>query len=158
MQRSYIAAGLSAFLLFLSGQLQVPVAAQKKTPAAKPEAKVYLTPTCGCCSKWTEHLQAAGFTVSRDVISQIQLDAVPERQRVPTKLRSCHTAVIGKYVVEGHVPEDVIKKMLKESPKIVGIAVPGMPIGSPGMEGPNPRSYSIVAFNADGSTFEFARK
>jgi hypothetical protein len=158
MRRTHLAAGLSALLLVLGSQLHAPVIAQKKAPAAKLEAKVHLTPTCGCCSKWTEHLQAAGFTVSRDVISQAQLDAIPERQRVPTALRSCHTAVIGKYVVEGHVPEDVIKKMLKESPKIVGIAVPGMPIGSPGMEGPNPRSYSIVAFNADGSTYEFARK
>lgn len=101
-------------------------------------------------------MEAAGFTVTREVTSQ--LDAVPERQRVPAVLRTCHTAVVGKYLVEGHVPADVIKKMLKEAPKIAGIAVPGMPIGSPGMEGPNPRSYSILAFNADGTTSEFARK
>jgi hypothetical protein len=159
MRRIHLATGLTALLLCASGQLHAPLVAQnaqKKTPSPRLEAKVYLTPTCGCCGKWTEHLEAAGFTVTREVTSQ--LDAVPERQRVPAVLRTCHTAVVGKYLVEGHVPADVIKKMLKEAPKIAGIAVPGMPIGSPGMEGPNPRSYSILAFNADGTTSEFARK
>ena len=79
--------------------------------------------------------------MTREVTTQ--LEAVPERQRVPAKIRSCHTAVVGKYLVEGHVPADVVKQMLKEAPAIAGIAVPGMPIGLPGMEGPNPRSYSI---------------
>jgi len=144
-----------ALVLSLTGQVH---AAQKKAPAVAPklQAKVYLSPTCGCCGKWTEHLEAAGFTVTREVTAQ--LDAVPERQKVPTQVRSCHTAVIGKYLVEGHVPADVIKQLLKEQPAVAGIAVPNMPIGSPGMEGPNPRSYSIVAFKADGTTSEYARR
>lgn len=118
--------------------------------------KVYLTPTCGCCGKWVEHLTAAGFKVTREVTTN--LDGVAERQRVPEQLRTCHTAVLGSYLVEGHVPADVVQKLLKEKPKIAGIAVPGMPIGSPGMEGPNPRPYSVIAFTADGATSEFARK
>ena len=69
-----------------------------------------------------------------------------------------HTAAIGKYLVEGHVPADLIKRLLREKPDVLGIAVPGMPIGSPGMEGPNPRPYSIVSFKADGTTDEFARR
>jgi hypothetical protein len=120
------------------------------------EATVFLTPTCGCCGFWADHLKAAGFTVKREVTKD--LEAVPVRQKVPERLRTCHTASIGKYVVEGHVPADVIKQLLKEAPNIVGIAVPGMPMGSPGMEGPNPRPYSIIAFKADGSTYEFARR
>ena len=132
--------------------------AQKKAAPspAPPAMKVYLTPTCGCCGKWVEHLEAAGFKVTREVTTN--LAGVPERQRVPEQLRTCHTAVIGSYLIEGHVPVDVVQKLLKEKPKIAGIAVPGMPIGSPGMEGPNPRPYSVIAFTADGATSEFARK
>ena len=77
---------------------------------------------------------------------------------MPESLRSCHTALIGGYVIEGHIPADVIRKLLKEQPKVVGIAAPGMPMGSPGMEGPNPQPYTIVAFKADGTTYEFARR
>lgn len=143
----------------LAAQTAAPARTAKKPAATAPKsvsATVYLTPTCGCCSKWVEHLEAAKIAVTREVTAN--LDAVPARTRVPSQLRSCHTAVIGDYLVEGHVPVDVIQKMLKERPKIAGIAVPGMPIGSPGMEGPNPRPYSIVAFRADGTTYEFARR
>jgi hypothetical protein len=128
---------------------------QKPAPAAV-DLKVFLTPTCGCCGKWADHLKQAGFTVTREVTTN--LGAVPARKRVPGQLQTCHTAVVGQYVVEGHIPADVIRKLLKEQPKIAGIAVPGMPEGSPGMEGPNPRPYSIVAFKADGTTYEFARR
>jgi hypothetical protein len=85
------------------------------------------------------------------------LDAVAERKRVPESLRSCHTAVVGGYLVEGHVPAAVIKKLLQEKPKIAGIAVPGMPAGSPGMESPNPEAYDVIAFDAAGKTSVFAR-
>jgi len=129
---------------------------KKTPPPSVVDAKVFLTPTCGCCGKWADHMKAAKFNVAREVTAD--LDAVPARQRVPQQLRSCHTAVIGPYVVEGHVPADVIRQLLKERPKIAGIAVPGMPMGSPGMEGPNPRPYSIVAFRADGTSYEFARR
>lgn len=131
----------------------------QKPSAAKPaqESKVYLTPTCGCCSKWADHMKASGFALERSVMPQEELDKVAARQKVPEKLRSCHTAVVGKYVVEGHVPADVVQKLLKEGPAIVGISAPNMPAGSPGMESPNAKPYPIVAFKADGSTYEYAR-
>ena len=144
-----------AFLLLAS----VPVIAaqgQKKPAPAVTEGTVWLTPTCGCCGKWVDHMQAASFKLTREVTTN--LDAVPARKRVPESLRSCHTALVGQYLVEGHVPADVVRKLLKDQPGIVGIAVPGMPMGSPGMEGPNPQPYSIVAFRADGTTYEFARR
>jgi hypothetical protein len=157
--RSALALALVLTAAGLSG-----VAAQRQNkpaaPAAKPSAaqavKVYLRPTCGCCGIWVEHMEKAGFKVTRE--ARQDLDSVPERQRVPAHLRTCHTAVLGNYLVEGHVPVDLVQKMLKERPKIAGIAVPGMPIGSPGMEGPNPRPYSIIAFQADGTTSEYARR
>jgi hypothetical protein len=130
--------------------------AQSKQKPPPVNATVYLTPTCGCCGKWTDHLKAAGFNVTREVTAQ--LDAVPARRRVPESLRSCHTAVIANYLVEGHVPADLVQKLLKERPKIAGIAVPGMPAGSPGMESNYPVPYSIVAFRTDGTTYEFARR
>jgi hypothetical protein len=129
---------------------------QKKPAPTAAEATVWLTPTCGCCGKWVDHMQAASFRMTREVTAE--LEAVPERKRVPEQLRSCHTALVGQYLVEGHVPADVVRQLLKEQPKIVGIAVPGMPIGSPGMEGAGARSYSVVAFRADGTTYEFARR
>ena len=155
-----LAAVLAAALASTAAQPQnkpaTPAAKPAAKPAATPEVKVYLRPTCGCCGIWVEHMQKAGFKVTRE--PRQDLESVPERQRVPAQLRTCHTAVIGNYLVEGHVPVDLVQKMLKERPKIAGIAVPGMPIGSPGMEGPNPRPYSIVAFTADGTTTEYARR
>jgi len=161
MTRTQQAACVAVALLALgvSGGLQAQKPAQKKTAQAKPaavEAKVFLTPTCGCCSKWADHMKAAGFDMQREVTTE--LEKVAARQRVPANLRSCHTAVVGKYVIEGHVPADVVQKLLKEAPAVVGLSVPNMPVGSPGMEGPNAQPYSIVAFKADGSVYEFARR
>lgn len=131
----------------------------QKTPAppAKITAKVVSSPTCGCCGLWVKHLEAAGFTVEREL--RAELEAAPMREGVPQQLKSCHTAQVGKYLIEGHVPADLVLRLLKEQPEgVVGIAVPGMPIGSPGMEGPNPRPYSVIAFKTDGTTYEFARR
>jgi len=137
----------------------VALYAQKKPVPQKTnsDGTVYLSPTCGCCGKWVDHMKEAGFNLTREVTNE--LDSVPARQRVPAPLRSCHTAVIGKYLVEGHVPADVVRKLQREAPAgVVGLSVPNMPVGSPGMEGSNPRSYSILAFKSDGSSFEYARK
>jgi hypothetical protein len=145
----------------VSGSLHAQKPAPPK-PALKPApvaAKVYLTPTCGCCSKWVDHMKAAGFDTTSSVMVQAELDKVAPRQKVPESLRSCHTAVVGKYVIEGHVPADVVRQLLKEAPAtIVGLSAPNMPIGSPGMEGPNARPYSIMAFKADGSSYEYAKR
>lgn len=151
---STLALGLAVMAASLTG---IAAQAQKQPAAGAATAvKVYLRPTCGCCGIWVQHLEKAGFKVTKQL--QENLDTVAERQRVPAQLRTCHTAVVGNYLVEGHVPVDLVQKMLKEKPKIAGIAVPGMPIGSPGMEGPNPRPYSVVAFTADGTTSEYARR
>jgi hypothetical protein len=151
-------AGVVAAVAVAAASLVVVAAQTQKKPAASAvvEGKVYLTPTCGCCGKWVEHMKEARFNLTKDV--RTDLSTVPDRKRVPQALQSCHVAVVGPYVVEGHVPADVVRKLLAEQPKIAGIAVPGMPEGSPGMEGPNPRPYSIVAFRADGTTYEFARR
>lgn len=120
--------------------------------------KVWKTPTCGCCGAWVEHLKQAGFDVSATDIDQDALDQVKDRLGVPTMLRSCHTAEIGGYVVEGHVPAADIKLLIEYAPKIAGIAVPGMPIGSPGMEmGDEIEPYATVAFDETGPTTIFAR-
>lgn len=123
--------------------------------SAAPTIVVYKTPTCGCCTKWVEHLQANGFTVmaqNRDDLSPIRA-----QHGVPQKVLSCHTALVGSYVVEGHVPAADVHKLLKEKPAVKGIAVPGMPLGSPGMESPTPQRYDTLAFTADGRTSVFAR-
>jgi len=133
-----------------------PVAAQTPKKAAPAvEGTVWLSPTCGCCGKWVDHMLAAGFKLTREVTADLQ--SVAARKRVPEAMRSCHTALIGQYLVEGHVPADVVRRLLTEKPKVAGIAAPGMPMGSPGMEGPNAQPYTIVAFRADGTTYDFAR-
>lgn len=119
-----------------------------------PTVLVYKTPTCGCCNGWIEHLEAEGFTVdARDVrdIMSIKVDA-----GVPTSMSSCHTALVDGYVVEGHVPAEHIKRLISEDPDIAGIAVPGMPVGSPGMEGPNAQPYQILSFTRDGQAAVYA--
>jgi hypothetical protein len=133
-----------------------PVAAQTpKKAAPATDGTVWVSPSCGCCSKWVDYMIAAGFTLKKEVTADLQ--SVPARKRVPEAMRSCHTAQIGQYLVEGHIPADVVRKLLKEKPQVVGIAAPGMPMGSPGMEGPNAQPYTVIAFRADGSTYDFAR-
>lgn len=117
---------------------------------------VYRVATCGCCTKWIAHLKEAGFTVTDHVIEN--RDDAPPRPRVPADLRSCHTATLGRYVIEGHVPADVIKDLMRKQPDVEGIAVPGMPAGSPGMESPNPVPYDVIAFDKSGQKTVFARK
>ena len=145
-----------------SSSFQAPKPAPPKPAPAKPAAvgaQVYLTPTCGCCSKWVDHMSAAGFATERSVMNQAELDKMAPRQKVPANLRSCHTAVVGKYVIEGHVPADVVRQLLKETPAgVIGLSAPNMPVGSPGMEGPNAQPYPIMAFKADGSSYEYARR
>ena len=118
---------------------------------------VYKDPSCGCCTKWVEHLRAAGLEPA--VHDRSDMDALKDGLGVPVALRSCHTAVAGKYVVEGHVPAADITRLLAAKPKgVVGIAVPGMPVGSPGMETSGRRdAYDVVAFSANGTTSVFAR-
>ena len=116
---------------------------------------VYKTRTCGCCGKWVEHLRANGFDVTvNDVPSTAEYR---KKYGVPDALASCHTAVVNGYTVEGHIPAADIHRLLKQRPKGKGIAVPGMPMGSPGMEGPRRQAYSVLLFQADGSTSVFEK-
>jgi hypothetical protein len=118
---------------------------------------VYKDPSCGCCTKWVEHLHAARLRPT--VHDRSDMDALKDSLGVPATLRSCHTAVAGKYVIEGHVPAADIERLIATAPKsIVGIAVPGMPAGSPGMEmGGRVDRYDVIAFSANGATKVFAR-
>lgn len=118
------------------------------------EIAVYRITSCGCCTKWMDHLKGQGFAVAEHVVAT--RDAAPARARVPEALRSCHTAEVGGYIVEGHVPASVVKDLLRQRPPVAGIAVPGMPAGSPGMESPEPVAYNVMAFDASGNTYVFA--
>ena len=132
--------------------------AQIKPVSARPSAVVYKTATCGCCSLWVEHLKANGFQVETKDVSATEVRAVSKAAGLSEEGTSCHTAKIGNYVVEGHVPASDIQKMLKEKPAIAGIAAPGMPMGSPGMEqGGAKDAYDVIAFTKDGKTSVFAK-
>ena len=115
-----------------------------------PKIVVSKDPNCGCCTGWAAHLREAGFPV--EIIETTALDAVKARLGVPAKLASCHTAELGAYVLEGHVPESAIRRLLAEKPQAKGLAVPGMPAGSPGMEmqGMAPEEYTVFLFDAAG--------
>ncbi len=119
-----------------------------------PTVLVYKTPTCGCCNGWIEHMEAAGFTV--DARDTRDLMVVKRDAGVPTQLSSCHTAIVDGYVVEGHIPVEHVRSLLADRPDVAGIAVPGMPIGSPGMEGPNPQPYQVYSFTRDGQAAVYA--
>lgn len=115
---------------------------------------VYKTPTCGCCKGWVEHMQQAGFAV--EVHDLPDLTAVKHEAAVPEELQTCHTARIGGYVIEGHVPAADVRRLLAERPAVAGIGTPGMPMGSPGMEGAYRDRYDVVTFGGNGKSTVFA--
>jgi hypothetical protein len=119
-----------------------------RAAAALPKVVVNKDPGCGCCGAWVEHLRSAGFPV--EIVETANVNAVKQRLGVPPDLTSCHTAEAQGYVVEGHVPASAILRLLGEKPQAIGLAVPGMPIGSPGMENGSPETYEVVLFGAQG--------
>ena len=122
-----------------------------------PSILVYKTATCGCCRGWVEHMRQAGFAVdARDLPGNVELMGIKVDAGVPGELATCHTALIDGYVVEGHVPAEQVKRLLAERPAVAGIAVPGMPVGAPGMEGPNAQPYQVLSWKADGTRAVFA--
>ena len=137
--RALAAAGAAA--------LALPTLAQ----APRPTVEVWKDPNCGCCKDWIAHMQASGFTVKTYETGN---NAARARLGLPEKFASCHTALVGCYVVEGHVPAREVQRLLKERPKALGLAVPGMPVGSPGMDGPEYKGrkdrYDVLLVNADG--------
>ncbi len=126
--------------------------------AALPEVVVYKSATCGCCAEWVSHLRRHGSPVKSTDVSDLQ--AVKARHGVPADLQSCHTALVAGYVVEGHVPADLVGRLLREKPRVLGLAVPGMPAGSPGMETADGRvdRYQVLTFDRSGKTAVFATR
>lgn len=131
-----------------------PAAAVAQAPSALPAVTVYKSATCGCCKAWVRHLEQNGFQVT--AIDTEDMGSVKTKHGVAPALASCHTALVGGYVVEGHVPAADVKRMLAEKPAIVGLSVPGMPMGSPGMEGPRTDPYQVLALQKAGGTQVFA--
>jgi hypothetical protein len=125
---------------------------------AKPSVEVYKSPTCGCCNDWIRHLEANGFAVNATNVPDSRFYRA--RFGMPQRLGSCHTALVGGYVIEGHVPAREIKRLLRERPKALGLSVPGMPVGSPGMDGPEYNGhvdpYDVLLVQTDGRTSVFA--
>jgi hypothetical protein len=142
---------LSALPLVLIGSAR---AAAQRGAAATRAVTVYKDPSCGCCTKWSELLRQGGFTVTIKSLSDLDTS----RYAVPPALHSCHTAVVDGHIVEGHVPVADIQRMLKQGSAVYGLAVPGMPIGSPGMEVPSiaAQHYDVVAFDRTGTSRVFA--
>jgi len=123
--------------------------------AAAADITVFKTKTCGCCAKWNEHLRSNGFKLT---VNEVPSTAeYRQRYGVPEKLQSCHTAVVEGYTIEGHVPAADILRLLKEKPKAKGLAVPGMPAGSPGMEGARRDAYTVVRFDEGGQLSSYQK-
>jgi hypothetical protein len=141
--------GIAAYLQFGDAAPQI---ADEELPAVT----VYKSPTCQCCAEWVTHMEDNGFEVKTTDLSDMQ--QIKNRFSVPRELSSCHTAVVGGYVVEGHVPAEEVKRMLVQQPQIVGLTVPGMPVGSPGMERGNQLDpYNVLAFSQNGRANIFAK-
>jgi len=146
-------------LLALCALAAAPLALTREVGAqSKPVVEVFKTPACGCCDDWVKHLEANGFQVTP--INVPDLAPVRARLGMPAKYGSCHTARVGGYLVEGHVPAREVRRLLRERPKAIGIAVPGMPIGSPGMDGPIYKGlqqpYDVLLVQHDGSARVYA--
>jgi hypothetical protein len=143
--------------LMLTGMASVTAALFTESAFAQttlPTIAVSKDPNCGCCTGWVEHLRQADFTVT--IQESSDLSAIKSRLGVPERLSACHTAEVNGYVIEGHVPADAIKRLIREAPRAKGLAVPGMPIGSPGMEGGTPQEYEVLLFGKEGQRV-FAR-
>lgn len=118
---------------------------------------VYKSPSCGCCKEWIKHVEANGFACK--IIHMDDVTPIKRTSGVPKNMESCHTALVGPYVIEGHVPADLIKKILTEKPKLLGLSVPGMPLGAPGMETSGPaQPYKVMVFMKDGSSRLYASR
>lgn len=151
-RRQFALAGLAALALPAGALAQV----QAQGQANSVQVEVWKSPSCGCCKDWIAHMEKSGF---RFTVHETGNTAVRQRMRIPLALGSCHTAVIGRYAIEGHVPAKDVQRLLREKPEAVGLTVPGMPIGSPGMDGPEyggrRDAYDVLLVAADGSTRVF---
>jgi len=154
-RRQFLLSGLSSAAAIVASRRLIAEAPLPALPLL-PVVTVYKDPSCDCCTKWAKYMSANGFVVMpRDVRD---IDNYKTMMHVPKALQSCHTAVIGKYVVEGHVPADVVKKLLAEDSDLLGLAVPGMVDGSPGMEGARTKHYDVMAFDRAGKAKVYAKR
>ncbi len=152
---------LFALLLFAACAAPDPQAAgaqavRQEAAAALPVVTVYKSPTCGCCEDWITHMEENGYVI--DAHDTNDLVAVKAENNVPSQLQSCHTAIVDGYVIEGHVPAEDVSRLLADRPAVTGLAVPGMPVGSPGMEmdGYAPQPFDVIAFDQAGDIEVFA--
>ena len=152
---AFIAGCLGQNKLASSGSQTLPQAVASDAVQAA-QLVVYRTRTCGCCGVWVERMQAQGFEIQDNVVEIEAMDEIKAQYGLPQNLQSCHSAVVGDYLVEGHVPAEDIARLLTEKPDVAGITVPGMPIGSPGMEsGDIVEPYATLTFDAAGNTTVF---
>lgn len=152
--RKPLAAAAVALAAAAGGWAVLPATVAEAAPVA---VTVYKSPTCGCCGKWIEHMEENGFVVT--AIDTDRVNQIKDREGVPALLSSCHTSLVDGYAVEGHVPADVVRKLLAERPEVDGLGVRGMPAGSPGMEqGGKKEPYAVFSFDDHGRTAVFARK
>jgi hypothetical protein len=151
-RRAWISTTAAGAALFLVGKRAAASLSHSHGGAA---VTVYRSPSCSCCGKWMDRMRERGFAVT-----ERQMDDVTPMKRerhVPEELYSCHTAISGDFVFEGHVPPDLVERVLREKPKFLGLAVPGMPLSAPGME-TGPGKYDVISFTRRGSTKIFATR
>jgi hypothetical protein len=151
-RRTWLARTGGAAVLLLAGRREAALA----LVPPKPVIEVYKDPGCECCSKWIDHMRASGFTAN--VHNDRNVAAFKDKVGVPAAMRSCHTGTVGGYVVEGHVPASDVRRMLREQPKVLGLAIPGMPMSAPGMGQPGApvQPYTVLAFTRGGATRVYA--
>lgn len=143
-----------AIRTFLAGSMIIGALSGSGSHAAATTIDVYKSPTCKCCAKWVDHMRANGFTVNTHDVGNKE---ARERAGISTTLGSCHTAMVDGYAIEGHVPAQDVKRFLKERPAAIGLAVPGMPHGSPGMEGARSDPYNVLLIDKQGDTKVYSR-
>jgi hypothetical protein len=144
---------LALFVAMLWASTSVVAMAESSTPTIE----VWKSASCACCGKWVKHLEANGFTVTVNAASKSMLDRIKRQAGIARTLASCHTGKIDGYVIEGHVPASDVKRLIAEKPDAIGLTVPGMPIGSPGMEqGGKTEAYDVLLVKRDGTTEIFA--
>jgi hypothetical protein len=141
------------------GQVAANAAAGQATATAADTVVVYKSPTCACCTKWVDHIEKNGFVAVTHDLDNLNLETTKRTLGVPAGRVSCHTATVGGYTIEGHVPADLIRRLIAENPRGVrGLAVPGMPMGSPGMEGIISQAYDVLSFDEQGNVQVYERR
>ncbi|MDN5751693.1 MAG: DUF411 domain-containing protein [Nitrosospira sp.] len=140
--------------MLLTGTLLVSALLSVAANAAGTTIDVYKSSTCKCCAKWVDHMRAHGFTVNTHDVGNKE---AREQAGIPTTLGSCHTALVDGYAIEGHVPAQDVKRFLSERPRAIGLTAPGMPHGSPGMEGARSDPYDVLLINKQGDTTVYSR-